>query len=243
MHYALLAGEQSLPEQSLCQLVACTGVNVLRQESLRGCTDGVMGMLECLRAPSAPPGVRAVGVALCWLPSCCLGWSLRSSRRNCELFMMREKSSAFEHGAEKLPMRPKRGEAGVHLLRAFPALRRSGTKTSGRLQVNNGLYATATKPFTVTPTPCWAKHLLNPRVSLAVSLAENLIELVIRSQPCPSDATPPSPHYYINRMQICCTSNFTLNPSLRPSACSPPRLPKYIAPTPKCFLHFSSSIT
>jgi hypothetical protein len=57
---------------------------------LEACTCGVMGMLECLRAPSAPPGVREAGDALWLLPSCFLALSLSSSRRNCELFILRE---------------------------------------------------------------------------------------------------------------------------------------------------------
>lgn len=53
---------------------------------LQGNTDGVMGMLECLRAPSTALGVGAAG-DFCLSPSCVLGVSM-SSRRNCELFMM-----------------------------------------------------------------------------------------------------------------------------------------------------------
>lgn len=58
---------------------------------LVACTYGVMGMLECFRAPNAPPGVREAGEALGLLPSCCFGWSLSSSRRNWELFILGDK--------------------------------------------------------------------------------------------------------------------------------------------------------
>jgi hypothetical protein len=61
--------------------------------SLRRRTHGVMGMLDCLRAPKTLPGVRAgaAGAALCCCDccdccDCCV--SLSSSRRNCWLFMV-----------------------------------------------------------------------------------------------------------------------------------------------------------
>ena len=67
---------------------------------LAGGTYGVMGMLECLRAPRAAPGVREAGDALGLVPSCFFVWSLSSSRRNCELFILLvgERLDTGQHG-------------------------------------------------------------------------------------------------------------------------------------------------
>jgi hypothetical protein len=85
---------------------------------LAGGTYGVMGMLECLRAPRAAPGVREAGDALGLVPSCCLAWSLSSSRRNCELFILLVGERLGQNSAEKLPTPPRRVGASV----AFPCL-------------------------------------------------------------------------------------------------------------------------
>lgn len=75
-------------------------------------------MLACLRAPSAPPGVREAGDALWLLPSCALAWSLSSSRRNCELFIARE-----NYAGAVCNRAMKRSASGLACSRAFPAPR------------------------------------------------------------------------------------------------------------------------
>ena len=86
---------------------------------LAGGTYGVMGMLECLRAPRAAPGVREAGDALGLVPSCCFVWSLSSSRRNCELFILLVESVSTQDNTEKLPTPPRR--VGASVAPALPA--------------------------------------------------------------------------------------------------------------------------